>query len=49
MLVRIHRGGRAKVRMINNFLSISSDNLVSHSMANILGNANHMTKFLPRF
>ncbi len=49
MLFRICRGGRTKVKVVDNPLTFNSEDLVSHGMPNILSNANHMTKCLARF
>ena len=48
-LVRITRGCRMKVGMVDNLLSISGEDLISHGMPNIFSNTNHMTKCLTRF
>ncbi len=48
-LVRIGRGCRTKAGVVDNFLGINSEDLVSHGMPNTCSNTNHMTKSLARF
>ena len=49
MLVRIIRGCRMEVGVVDNLLSVGSEDFVSHGMSHILSNANHVTKCLMRF